>query len=72
MGDGGVCAGIHVLDMQRMMLCNNSVGSCSSRTGWSVDGLHPSRAVNLQYVSLAVNTAADLGERCREGGWRAA
>ena len=62
----GVCAGIHVLDMQRMMLCNNSVGSCSSRTGWSVDGLHPSRAVLLQYVSLTMNTAADLGEHCRE------
>jgi hypothetical protein len=26
--DNGVCSGIHVLDMQRMMLCNDSVGTC--------------------------------------------
>ena len=26
--DNGVCSGIHVLDMQRMMPCNDSVGTC--------------------------------------------
>jgi hypothetical protein len=55
---------VHVLDLRRMMLCNNSVGSCSSRSGWSVDGLHPSRAVMLQFVSLSLQAAADLGEYC--------
>mmetsp|Transcript_18230 Transcript_18230/g.58249 ORF Transcript_18230/g.58249 Transcript_18230/m.58249 type:complete len:221 (+) Transcript_18230:1268-1930(+) len=40
------------------------VGSCSSRSGWSVDGLHPIRPVLLQYMSLAFNLAADLGEYC--------
>ena len=55
---------MHVLDMQRMMLCNNTVGSCSGRSGWSVDGLHPVRHVLLQYMSLAMNLAADLGEYC--------
>lgn len=59
------CSPHCVLDMQRMMLCNDSVGTCSSRTGWTEDGLHVSRPVNLQYVSLLANTAADLGERCR-------
>ena len=69
-GSGGdaVCDSIHALDMQRMTLCNNSVGSCSSRTGWTIDGLHPTKAVYLQYVSNTLNTAADLGERCRDFG----
>ena len=30
--ENGVCSGIHVLDMQRMMLCNDSVGTCVSKT----------------------------------------
>ena len=30
--DNGVCSGIHVLDMQRMMLCNDSVGTCVENT----------------------------------------
>jgi hypothetical protein len=63
--DGGACAGIHVLDLQRMLPCNDSVGTCSSRTGWTYDGLHVSRPVALQFLSLLANTAADLGERCR-------
>ena len=32
--DNGVCSGIHVLDMQRMMLCNDSVGTLVSKTTW--------------------------------------
>ena len=61
----GLCDSIHTFDLQRIMLCNNSVGSCSSRTGWTADGLHPSRAVYLQYGTLVFNMAADLGEVCR-------
>jgi len=64
----GACEPMHVLDLQRMMLCNNSVGTCSSRTGWSADGLHPSRAVYLQYLSLSMMSAADLGEVCAPEG----
>ena len=63
-GRAATCTPMHVLDMQRMMLCNNTVGSCSGRSGWSVDGLHPVRHVLLQYMSLAMNLAADLGEYC--------
>ena len=60
----GTCERIHVLDLQRMMLCNNSVGSCSSRTGWSNDGLHPTRLVLLGYVSLSLQLMADVGSVC--------
>jgi len=122
-GRAAVCTPVHVLDLQRIMKCNNTVprasrmrptrrasvppavrashapaargewegvccarasaegraaarascvwrgvrpqvGSCSSRSGWSVDGLHPIRPVLLQYMSLAFNLAADLGEYC--------
>ena len=66
------CTPLHVLDLQRMMLCNNTCGSCSSRSGWSTDGLHPSRPVLLQYVSLALNLMADLGEYCSGGSGAAA
>ena len=55
---------VYTLDLQRMMLCNNSVGTCSSRSKWTIDGLHPTRAVNLQFFSLSLQVAADLGERC--------
>ena len=61
------CGPVHVLDMQRMMLCNNTHGSCSGRTRWSTDGLHPSRAVYLQYIALALHAAADLGEQRHRG-----
>ena len=43
-------------------------GTCSSRSGWTGDGLHPTRAVLLQYMSVAMNLAADLGEHCNGGG----
>jgi hypothetical protein len=58
------CEGIHVLDLQRMMLCNESVGSCAGKTGWTVDGLHPSRPVVLGYVALALQVMADWGTVC--------
>ena len=55
---------IHALDLQWMMHCNDSVGSCSSRTGWTTDGLHPNRAVLLQYLGLTFHAAADLADVC--------
>ena len=61
------CNRIHVLDLQRMMLCNESVGSCSSHTGWTVDGIHPSRPVVLGYVALALQVMADWGSACAAG-----
>lgn len=67
-GREGVCAPMHVLDLQRIMLCNNTVGSCSGRSGWSIDGLHPSKAVYMTYLSLALNVASDLGEYCSGHG----
>ena len=39
-------------------------GSCSSRSGWTHDGLHPIKAVLLQMVSVTMNLAADLVEHC--------
>lgn len=61
------CERIHVLDLQRMMLCNESVGSCSSHTGWTVDGIHPSRPVVLGYAALALQVMADWGSVCGGG-----
>ena len=29
-----MCSGIHVLDMQRMMPCNDSVGTCVENNVW--------------------------------------
>jgi hypothetical protein len=43
--DDQECERVHVLDLQRMMPCNDSVGTCSGRTGWTDDGLHPSGPV---------------------------
>ena len=40
------------------------MGHCHPE-GWTADGLHPSRAVYLQYGTLVFNMAADLGEVCR-------
>lgn len=58
------CFTIHVQDLQRMMLCNNSVGSCSGRSGWTIDGLHPTKAIYLHFFGISVNVAADLGGQC--------
>ena len=51
-------------DLVRVVHCNDTVGSCSSRTGWTVDGLHPSKWVMLQFLSLAAQSAADVGDAC--------
>lgn len=59
------CERIHTLDLQRMMLCNETVGTCSSQTGWTVDGLHPSKPVLLGFISLALQIIADWGALCR-------
>ena len=55
---------LYALDLQKMMRCNDSAGTCSSRTDWTVDGLHPSFAVYLQYIRLSLHAAADVGELC--------
>lgn len=59
-----VCERVHVLDLQRMMKCNDTHGTCSGRSGWTGDGLHPSQSITLQYVGLAFNIASDLGQLC--------
>ncbi len=55
---------LYALDLQRMMRCTDSTGTCSSRTHWTADGLHPSFAVYLQYIRLSLHAAADVGELC--------
>ena len=35
-------------------------GTCSSRSGWTEDGLHPTKWVTAQYVSVALSLLADL------------
>jgi len=70
-GREAACGPMHVLDLRRLMLCNNTCGSCSSRSGWSIDGLHPTAAVYTTYMSLALNVASDLGEYCGHGGGHA-
>ena len=37
---------------------------CSSRSGWTKDGLHPVEFVNRNFFSLTINTLADQGEAC--------
>ena len=59
------CMRIRVLDLQRLMMCTDAVGSCSSSTGWTVDGLHPSRPILLGFVAIALQVMADWGAVCR-------
>ena len=37
---------------------------CSSRSGWTKDGLHPSHWVNRAFLDLMFNSLADQGEAC--------
>ena len=59
-----VCSRLNVLDLQRMVPCNDSVGACGSITKWTEDGLHPSRPVMLQFMSLSLQVISDVGSVC--------